>query len=116
MKPTVYIETSIISYVTARASRDLIVTAHQQLTLDWWDHALPKLDAYVSPVVIEEIAKGDPVAAGKRIEKASVFAVLELSSEIQDLAENTLRLSTYRKKLGQIPIIWPLPYGMVWIT
>lgn len=32
MKPTVYIETSVISYLTAQMSRDLVVAAHQQLT------------------------------------------------------------------------------------
>jgi len=36
MKPTVYIETSVISYLTAKLSRDLIVAAHQQITNDWW--------------------------------------------------------------------------------
>jgi len=36
-KPTVYIETSIVSYLTARPSRDLLVAAHQQLTVVWWD-------------------------------------------------------------------------------
>ncbi|MGH9831988.1 MAG: hypothetical protein ACREBD_26930 [Blastocatellia bacterium] len=37
-KPTVYIETSLISYLVARRSRDLIVAARQQLTIDWWDN------------------------------------------------------------------------------
>ena len=34
MKPTAYIETSIISYLTARPSRDVVVTAYQQVTRD----------------------------------------------------------------------------------
>ena len=87
MNPTVYVETSVISYATARVSRDLVVAAHQQLTQDWWERALPKLDPYLSPVVLNEISKGDPVAAQQRIQIASSFAVLELVSEIQDLAE-----------------------------
>jgi hypothetical protein len=41
MKPTVYIETSVISYLTAQMSRDLVVAAHQQLTGEWWKQALP---------------------------------------------------------------------------
>ena len=63
VKPTVYIETSVISYRAARPSRDLIVAAHQQLTHEWWERVLPQCDAFVSPVVLEEIAQGDPDAA-----------------------------------------------------
>ena len=59
MKPTVYIETSVISYRTARSSRDLIVAAHQQMTYEWWERVLPQRDAFISPVVLEEIAHGD---------------------------------------------------------
>ena len=51
MKSSVYVETSVISNLTARPSRDLVVAAHQQLTADWWELALPRLDGYVSPVV-----------------------------------------------------------------
>ena len=32
MKPRAYIETSVISYLTARPNLDLIVAAHQQVT------------------------------------------------------------------------------------
>ncbi|MCR4292677.1 MAG: hypothetical protein NUV76_07355 [Candidatus Kuenenia sp.] len=51
MKSTVYIETSVISYLTAKPSRDLIVAAHQQITNDWWETALPNYDAFISPIV-----------------------------------------------------------------
>ena len=50
MKPKVYIETSIISYYTARPSRDLIVAGHQQITQDWWSSQLPLLDPHVSAI------------------------------------------------------------------
>ena len=67
MKPSVYVETSVISYLTARPSRDLVVAAHQQLTADWWELALPRLDGYVSTIVLEEICRGDAQAAQKRV-------------------------------------------------
>ncbi|MFQ5900284.1 MAG: DNA-binding protein, partial [Thermodesulfobacteriota bacterium] len=69
MKPTVYIETSIISYLTAKLSRDLIIIAHQQITSEWWEEALPKFDAYTSPIVIEEASRGDSHASKLRLEK-----------------------------------------------
>jgi hypothetical protein len=58
MKPSVYVETSVISYLTAQVSRDLVVAVHQQLTVEWWEQALPGFEPFISPVVLEEIARG----------------------------------------------------------
>jgi hypothetical protein len=82
MKPAVYIETSVISYLTARMSRDLVVAAHQQITQDWWLTVLPKCDPYSSAVVWSEAARGDAEAARLRIEKIQDFAALELNDVI----------------------------------
>jgi predicted nucleic acid-binding protein len=87
MKPTVYVETSVISYRTARPSRDLVVAAHQQLTADWWERALPQLDAYVSPTVLDEIAQGDEKAAQERLAAVAAFGVLELVPQVGTLAD-----------------------------
>lgn len=88
MKPTVYIETTIISYLTAKPSRDLIIAAHQQVTLEWWDAALPNFEAFISPVVVEEISKGDEFAAKLRLERVSSFPLLEVLPEIRNLADS----------------------------
>jgi predicted nucleic acid-binding protein len=87
MKPSVYIETSVISYLTAQVSRDLVVAAHQQLTAEWWEQALPHFKAFVSSAVLEEISKGDPDAAAKRMKAVASFGVLEISPEVRELAE-----------------------------
>jgi predicted nucleic acid-binding protein len=87
MKPTVYVETSVISYMTAQVSRDLIVAAHQQLTVEWWLRALPKLHPFVSTVVLGEIAQGDPEAARKRMDIVAQFDILEVVPEVRELAE-----------------------------
>lgn len=87
MKPAIYIETSVISYLTAQVSRDLVVAAHQQLTIEWWQNALPKFKPFISPVVLEEIAKGDPEAADRRKNSVAAFGILEVSPEVRDLAE-----------------------------
>ena len=87
MKQTVYIETSIISYLTAKPSRDLIIAAHQQITSEWWEAILPRYEAFISPLVLEEISKGDPHAAQLRLEKISTFPVLEVLPEVRDLAD-----------------------------
>ena len=87
MKPTVYIETSVISYFTAKPSRDLIVAAHQQITNDWWENALPKYEVFISPIVLEEISRGDANAVQARLEKASTFPLLEVLPEVRSIAD-----------------------------
>lgn len=86
-KQSVYIETTVVSYLTARPSRDLIVAAHQQVTEEWWDNTLPLLDPFVSPIVIEEASMGDEAAAKVRLEKIAGFPVLEITDEVGELAE-----------------------------
>ena len=86
-KQSVYIETTVVSYLAARPSRDLIVAAHQQVTVEWWENALPKLEPFVSPIVIEEASRGDESASKLRLDKISGFSVLEITSEVRELAE-----------------------------
>ena len=94
MKPKVYIESTIPSYYIAKPSRDLIVAAHQQLTKTWWDIILPKIDPFISPFVLEEIARGDKNAAKLRLKAVGSFPVLDVTPEAEDLAE------FYFKKTG----------------
>ena len=60
--PTVYIETTIISYLTATPSKDLVQRAHQRLTRTWWQTRRSEFELYVSPLVLQEAAAGDPPA------------------------------------------------------
>ena len=85
-KQNVYIETTVVSYFTARLRRDLIVAAHQQVTAEW-EKSLPLLDPFVSPLVLEEASKGDEAAAKLRLKKMAGFSVLEITDEVRDLAE-----------------------------
>ena len=86
MKQSVYIESTVISYLAGKSSRDLIVAAHQQLTRDWRDIALPKFDAFISQFVINEISEGDPEASHARLKATSLFSILKMNAEIADLA------------------------------
>lgn len=89
-KPTVYVESTVMSYYTARASRDLIVAAHQEITREWWEQALPQFDAFISEFVLEEIGRGDAEAATKRLSVSEGFPILEVSQAVADLAEKYL--------------------------
>lgn len=67
MKPTVYVETTIVSYLTARKSRNPITLGQQEATRLWWATAAEQFDLCVSQLVIDEAAKGDRAAAEKRL-------------------------------------------------
>jgi hypothetical protein len=86
MKPTVYLETSVISYLAARPSRDLVVAAHQQLTREWWTEAGARYDLVVSDAVIEEISRGDAEAVSRRLALIVGLPVLANDPAVSSLA------------------------------
>ena len=67
MKPRLYLETTIPSYLTSWPSRDLIVNAHQQITKDWWELRRAAFHIYISQFVLDEARAGDALAAGLRL-------------------------------------------------
>ncbi len=84
--PTVYIESTVISYYAAFRTRDLIMAAHEEITWEWWESVLPQLDPYVSQIVFDEISRGDPSAAQRRVAAAGKFGVLEVTPDVAMLA------------------------------
>ena len=64
--PSVYVETSIVSYLSARESSSLLGAAHQLVTRGWWDRR-NLYCCFVSDVVIRECRAGDPTAALRRL-------------------------------------------------
>jgi len=91
MKPKVYVETSVISYLTARSSRDIIVAANQQATQEWWHSRKPDFDIYISQLVIQDAISGDMEAISKRQEVLENLALLDISGEAVALAENLVK-------------------------
>jgi len=83
---SVYIETSVFSYLAARPSRDLVVAAKQQTTRDWWDMRRHRFGLYVSQTVVDEAADGDADAARERLERLSGIPLLEASTDTKQLA------------------------------
>lgn len=85
-----YLETSVISYLTARPSRDLILAAHQQITRDWWDLKRQNFQIFVSQLVIQEAGAGDSEAAQKRLQTLENIPLLDLTPEVLALAKALL--------------------------
>lgn len=90
MQKRVYIETSVISYLTARPSRDLIVAAHQEITRQWWETERAKYELCASEVVLREARVGDREAAEQRIDFLKAFNLLEINIEVDTLAREIL--------------------------
>ncbi len=87
MKKRVYIETSVVSYLTARPSRDIIVAGHQETTRDLWPYLTSKYETYISAIVYEEAGKGDPDQAKMRLAAIEAFPMLDIDEDARFLAE-----------------------------
>jgi predicted nucleic acid-binding protein len=90
MKKKVYIETSIVSYLTARPSRDLVIAARQEITHELWQVLQKQYEIYISALVIQEASRGDENAAKKRLSLLANIPVLEISPDAQTLANGLI--------------------------
>ena len=91
MKPRVYIETTVISYLTARPARDVVVAGHQQSTRDWWTTAAERFELVISELVRQEAGAGDPEAGRTRLTLLASLSSLDATAEAQELAERLVR-------------------------
>jgi hypothetical protein len=90
MKPTVYLETTVIGYLAMRVSSILRVAGNQQTTRDWWDNHRVDFDLFVSRFVVDECSQGDPVAARERLAYLEGVRFLQVPVEADSLAESLL--------------------------
>ncbi len=86
MKQTVYLETTIPSYLTAWRSNGLIMAANQLATREWWDLAKPNFEVFISEVVVKEAAEGNADAAARRLAAIADIPELALSLAAEQLA------------------------------
>ena len=89
MKPRVYLESSVVSYMTARTSRDLVVAAHQQITRDWWESA-SAFELCISDYVLAEISTGDEDLARTRVQLVSDALLLQANADVEALADQLI--------------------------
>jgi hypothetical protein len=90
-KKTVYIETSIVSYLTARPSSDLLAAAWQKTTVDWWETQRSRFDLYTSDVVLEEAGRGDSDAVARRLEALAGIPLLAVTDAVPALSKVLIR-------------------------
>lgn len=86
MAPKIYLETTIISYLAARPSKDLITAAHQQITHDWWQNRRRDFDLFSSQLVIQESSAGDAAVAKTRLQLLSDISLVQVNVDCVSLA------------------------------
>lgn len=101
VKSKVYIETSIISYLVARPSRDILIAANQQITQEWWQNRRPKFDIYVSQLVAQEINSGDAEAVSKRQQAVTDCTYLDITPEAVNLAEKLIKQNAIPRQAAE---------------
>ncbi len=97
-KQKVYIETTIISYMTGRLSRDLMIAVKQQLTQQWWKRSKSHFELYVSEFVINELSAGDNKAAKARLSAIEGISTLEMVTDVTKFARRLLEEGPIPKK------------------
>ena len=119
-KPKVYIETSLVSYLVARRSRDLIVAARQQLTIDWWDNKRNKFELFISEAVLQEARRGDADEIAKRLNALAGIPLLDVTDEALRLANELIKRGALPAKAAvdavhiAVATVHKMDYLMTW--
>ena len=100
MPERVYIETTFVSYLTARPSRDLVIAGHQQITHEWWDTRRGHYELCASQLVLQEAAAGDPQAAQERLDILVMMTLLEATEAALALAKELVQGGALPAKAG----------------
>ena len=90
MQERIYIETTVVSYLTARPSRDVLVAGHQEATREFWTRLTTVYEPFVSALVYEEAGRGDPGQAAQRLAAIQPFRMLDIDDEARTLAEKII--------------------------
>ena len=118
MASSVYLETTIPSYLTAWRSPELSRAAKQQTTRQWWDEERQHFDLYISDAVLGEIRGGDPDAAARRLAVIDGLPVLQLTDGVRKLVhEYDRRLGLAGRGRADLPhIAFAVAYNMDYLV
>jgi len=120
MKPKVYIETTFVSYLKARPSRDVVIAGHQQIAREWWENSRGDFDLSTSQLVLQEAGAGDREAAQERLDVLRVMILLDTTEEAVTLAEELVKAGALPAKAGDdalhiaIAATQNIPYLLTW--
>jgi len=103
MKSTIYLESSVISYLTSRPNRDLVIAGRQAVTFDWWENHRQRFELRISILVEEEIGRGDPSTAQLRLETVADIPSLTISDEATRIADLLLAKTLCQRVAKKMP-------------
>lgn len=94
MKRSVYIETTIVSYLVGWLNRnDLQVAANQELTRRWWVSERHNFELFTSSVTLDEAGDGLPDLAAERLAFLQEPTLLGLTPGVFALRRDLVKLS-----------------------
>ncbi len=120
MKPQVYIETNVVSYLTARPSRDVVALARQKLTRQWWESRAGAFSLVTSRLTEIETARGDPHAARDRMAVVGAMPYLAVDHRVNRLALKLIAPGAIPVKATEdavhlaICAVHAVPYLLTW--
>jgi len=98
VKPKVYVETSVISYLTARPTNDLRAMANQTATVEWWETQRSKYEIVISEFVLAEASLGHPEAAERRLAVMMGLMELQATEEARTLGKEFIKRGALPEK------------------
>ncbi len=120
MAERVYLETTVVSYLTARPNRDVVIAGHQQITHEWWDTRKGNYELCVSQLVLDEAGAGDVQAAQERLMALQAVLVLETTTQALELAKELLQAGALPGKAADdalhiaVAATKAVPYLLTW--
>jgi hypothetical protein len=120
MKPRVYIETTILSYLTARTPKDVIALARQKITKDWWENRSIDFDLVTSRLTELEISRGDAAAAARRQAAIKDITLISHDERVAPLAARFIEANTIPAKAADdavhlsICAVNAIPFLLTW--
>jgi predicted nucleic acid-binding protein len=86
MKPKVYVETTVLSYLAAKPSRDPVVVARQSISQHWWSSQRAKYRLVISEAVEAECLRGNSQMIEARRQLLKQLSLFPLNEAILELA------------------------------
>ena len=120
MADRVYIETTVVSYLTARPNRDVVIAGHQQITHEWWNGRRESYELCISQLVRKEAGTGDSQAAQERLEVLKAMTLLATSDQALNLAKEMIQAGALPAKAADdalhiaVAAMNGIPYLLTW--
>ena len=95
---SVFIETSIVSYLRQKQSQDIVTAARQIQTRRWWDERSAEYELFTSVLVTEEAARGNETLAAERLFALAELQLLAVNEEVETIGNSLVQRAALPRK------------------